>query len=589
MSPSRSSRARLSITLLAIFALVAVFAIRLVDIQVVRADELNAQSEGKRAVSVTTYAARGDILDTNGVPLADSVMRYDVTASPQNMGDVDRKLEDGTKVTVPLMDVVREIAETVGTDVAALQAKVQQQLADDPDSNFMYIEKGITAEQMAAVKALKVPWLYYENRPSRTYPNGAVAGNLVGFIGTDGPQAGLELTENDCLKASNGSQTYERGMDGVQIPGSTVTAEEAVDGGTLQLTIDADLQWFTQQRISEQATAIGADWATAVVVRVSDGHVMALADYPTVDPNNVSAANPLDLGSRAFSSPYEPGSTFKPMTAAMLLDQGVAEPGTQVTVPGRLELSSGDVITDSFGHPTMPWTLTGIIQQSSNIGISMLANRLTDDQRYEYMTKFGLGRETEVDFNGESGGLLPAAKSWGVTQSANISFGQGVSSTSAQVASIFQTLGNGGVRMPLTLVESCTMPDGTVVSPPATQGTRAVSEYAADTTVNMMETVVTGGFLANQLQIPGYRVAAKSGTAEWAENGVYTSDRVVSIAGVAPAEDPQYAVVVTYGKPDTMKTSAAAAPTFRKIMTQVLTMYRIPPSTEPSPNLPTTW
>ncbi|WP_167139794.1 penicillin-binding protein 2 [Diaminobutyricimonas sp. TR449] len=588
MTPSRSSRARLSVTLLAIFALVAVFAVRLVDIQVVRADELNEQSEGKRAVSVTSHAARGDILDTNGTPLADSVMRYDVTASPQNMGDLDRRLEDGSKVTVPLMDVVREIAETLGTDVAALQARVQKQLTDDPDSNFMYIKQGITAEQMAAVKALKVPWLYYDNRPSRTYPNGAVAGNLVGFLNTDGPGAGLELTENDCLKATNGSSTYERGMDGVQIPGSTVTEKEAVDGGTLQLTIDADLQWFAQQRISEQATAIGADWATAVVVRVSDGHIMALADYPTVDPNNVDASNVLDLGSRAFSTPYEPGSTFKGMTAAMLVDQGLADAGTKVTVPGALELSSGDVIQDSFGHPTMQWTLAGIVQQSSNIGISMLADGMSDELRYDYMKKFGLGEETEVDFNGESGGILPHHERWGVTQSANISFGQGVSTTSAQVASIFQTLGNGGVRMPLTLVEGCTMPDGTVISP-SSEGARVVSEHAADSSVHMMETVVTGGFLKNQLQIPGYRVSAKSGTAEWAENGVYTDERVVSIAGVAPAEDPKYAVVVTFGKPDTIKTSAAAAPTFRKIMTQVLTMYRVPPSTEPAPNLPTTW
>jgi cell division protein FtsI (penicillin-binding protein 3) len=236
----------------------------------------------------------------------------------------------------------------------------------------------------------------------------------------------------------------------------------------------------------------------------------------------------------------------------------------------------------------MQWTTAGIIQQSSNIGISMLSERLSDAERYDYLKKFGLGSRTEVGFNGESAGILADSEDWGVTQSANISFGQGVSATSAQIASIFQTLGNDGVRMPLTLVESCTAPDGTVTEP-AGEPTQVVSEYAADSAVNMMETVVTGGSLRNQLQIPGYRVAAKSGTAEVAEGGTYTSDRVVSLAGVAPAEDPQFAVVVTYGKPDTIKTSAAAAPTFRKIMTQVLTMYRIPPSTEPAPPLPTTW
>ena len=155
--------------------------------------------------------------------------------------------------------------------------------------------------------------------------------------------------------------------------------------------------------------------------------------------------------------------------------------------------------------------------------------------------------------------------------------------------SAYQAIANGGVRKPLTLVESCTEPDGTVTDVPSTQGTRVVSAQAAKTTVNMLESVVTGGWLSSQLSIPGYRIAAKTGTGEVAANGVYTSDRIVSVAGIAPADNPEYVVIVTYVKPHIMKSSAAAAPTFRKIMSQVLKTYRVPPSTKPAPGFPTTW
>ena len=168
-------------------------------------------------------------------------------------------------------------------------------------------------------------------------------------------------------------------------------------------------------------------------------------------------------------------------------------------------------------------------------------------------------------------------------------FGQGMTATSAQVASAYQAIANGGVHMPLTLVAGCTRADGTTTMQPSGEGERILSEEAADTTVQILESVVTDGFLSSQLSIPGYRVAAKTGTAEVAENGRYGGQRIVSLAGIAPADDPQFVVVVTLARPDTMKTSAAAAPTFRSIMTQVLKTFRVPPSTQPPPRLPLTW
>jgi len=586
VSAPKSTRRRLVVAVVTVFAVVALFMVRLVDIQVVRADELNTESAGKRMVSTTTYAARGDIVDKDGVVLAGSVMRYDITASPRTVPKTFKREVGEDSVVVTLAQAAAEIAAITGQT----QNEVYLAFTSAPESDFQYVAKEVTTEQMRQVRDLGIPGVYNEQHPTRIYPDGSVAGNLVGFMGTDGPQEGLEVSENGCLASTDGTSTYERGADNVRLPGSTVTTQEPVDGGTVMTTIDHDLQWSVQQMIAEQALAIGAESATASVTEVKTGEVRALADWPAVDPNDVdamAAADTSSLGSKAFTWPYEPGSTFKPMTAAMLLDQGVATPLSQVVVPSRWESPEGSVIRDAAAHAEQHLTLAGVIQQSSNVGISQLAVRLPNSVRHDYMTGFGVGEVTGVHFLNESAGLF--SSTWDDQTKYNVAFGQGVSTTAAQVAQIYQTLGNGGVRIPLTLVSGCRLPDGTVTEQARPESTRIVSEDAADTVVEMMEGVVTGGGLAKELQIPGYRVAAKSGTAEVAENGVYTSNRVVSLAGLAPAEDPQYAVVVTFVKPTTMKTSAAAAPTFKKVMTQVLKTYRVTPSTTPPANLPTTW
>ncbi|TQL48154.1 cell division protein FtsI (penicillin-binding protein 3) [Homoserinimonas aerilata] len=579
---------RLSVAILVTLAIVSVFVVRLVDFQVVRADELNAASLNKRAVATKTFGLRGSIIDTNGVDLAATVLRYDVTAAPKNVKpSFDRTItaEDGTKskVTVTTLDALTEIAEITGGDPAALYTT----LMADPESNWVLLTKNLDTEQFRAVRELNIPWVFFESKPTRTYPNGAVAGNLVGFIGKDDPLNGLEYSENGCLDKVDGTSTYERGLDGVRLPGSTVVTEDAVDGGTLKLSIDSDLQWFVAQRLAEQATALGAESANAIVVRVKDAHIMAAADWPALDPNDVDATDVANMGSHVFNAAYEQGSTFKPMSAAMLIEEGYASTGTKLTVPGIYQTPEGGVVRDATAHGPLNLTLAGILEQSSNVGISMLATQMPSSLRYDYFKKFGIGDYTAVGFQGESKGLL--SDYWDSQQKYDVSYGQGVSATMAQMASVFQTLGNGGVRLPLTLVESCTKADGTVVPRETPAPVNVVSESTADQVLAMMESVATGGYLASQLQIPGYRVAAKTGTAEVAENGVYTRERIVSVAGLAPAENPEYAVIVSFVKPTTIKTSAAAAPTFQKVMTQVLKAYRVEPSTEPAPNLPTTW
>lgn len=590
MMAERRTRRRLTAVVIVLAMVIGAFVIRLIDIQVVRAEELSQEAEARRSIPAPLFGARGDIVDANGAVLADSVYRYDITVSPRFVDDyrlVDRDTGEITQYTVA--DALEAIAQLVGGDAAQMQAHIDAQLEANPQADHAYLSRRVTTEVFQEIRALRVPWVYFERQPSRTYPNGQVAGNLVGFVGTDGPQEGLEFRLNDCLDATHGSSTYERGADGVRLPGTTVVQQEAIDGGTLHLTIDADVQWFAQQTIAEQAVAIGADWATAWVVRVSDGHIIAAADWPSVDPNNVDGTAREDRGARSFSEPFEPGSIFKSFTFAALLDAGVTSPSEQLVVPGRLPTIANYSITDAWAHGDLRLTSTGVLMRSSNIGTSILSLRLSAQQRHDYLERFGIGQTTAVSFLGESNGRLRSADSIDGHGTLTQMFGQGVTATSAQIASAYQALANGGVRVPLTLVTGCEHADGTFTHLPETEGVRAVSEQAANTTLAMLESVATDSSIASLVSIPGYRVAAKTGTAEVAEGGRYTDERIISVAGVAPADDPQFVVVVTYGKPDTMKTSATAAPTFRSIMTQVLKTFRVEPSTQPAPRLPITW
>ncbi len=578
MTPRRRNGPRLAIAVVMVFATIIVFVVRLVDIQLVQATELNADSYNKRAQELVTYGVRGQIVDTNGVVLADSVDRYDLEASPR-VALAPANIES-------TQTAIADIAKVTGQDPHALMAV----LTSDPKSDFAYLDKGVTLEVYRAVRALDVPWVYYDLRPARAYPNGAVAGNLIGFVGTDGAQAGEELTGDSCLASKNGTATYEKSEDGVRIPGSLVTESEAKNGGTLKLTIDRDLQWFVQQRMAQTYKQLGATWMTVVVERVKDGHLLAVADYPSVDPNNVNGVPNTALGSLAFSTSYEPGSTMKSITVASLIDAGVVTPATQITAPGRRYFANGDYIKDAWAHDDTRYTAAGALVVSSNTGISALTDFLPDSQkRYDYMVKFGLGKPTAVGFNGEDSGTLHPASQWDQLTNYTVQFGQGLTTTSVQMASIYQTLANHGVRVPVTLVEGCIHPDGTVTDSPKTESTRVVSAKAADETVGILENVVSNDGLQDKISIPGYRVAAKTGTAQVAENGSYGNKAVITVAGLAPAENPQYVVVVTAGIPSNMYTSSALATTFRDLMAQVLTTYRVPPSTVPAPDVPLTW
>jgi cell division protein FtsI (penicillin-binding protein 3) len=587
----RVSRRRLALTIFGVFAVLALFVVRLVDIQLVQAEELTKQADARQSASVITYGTRGSIVDTNGVVLADSVDRFDITASPKialvYVEGFTRTKADGSKTKVSLTDAVSEIANITGSDPQTLYAA----LTKDPTSDYVNLVKAVKLTVFNKVKALNIPWLSSEPHPARTYPNGAVAGNLVGFVGTDGPQAGTELKQNSCLAGTNGTSTFEKSADNVRLPGSTVVTKPAVDGGTITLTIDSNLQWFAQQTLAKQAQAVGADWGTAMVVRVSDGHIMADADYPSVDPNDRNSVGVDALGARSFTTPYEPGSIMKPATVSGLVDAGLVTAATPVDVPGRFTdgLPAGSYIKDAFPHGDMHMTVAGVIMNSSNIGIAELTKLQSEKDRYANLIKFGLGSKTSVGFLGEAAGTVKTPQEVDSITTVTQQFGQGMTATSAQVASLYQTIGNDGKKVPLTLVASCTASDGTVTYPTTGATTQVVKASTAQSVRQMMETVTTQGSLRTLINIPGYRIAAKSGTAQVADGNGYGKDYIVSVAGLIPADKPQYAVIVTLAKPDTIKTSAAAAPAYATIMKQVIKTFRIQPSTTAAPNIPVAW
>ncbi|MDQ1512526.1 MAG: hypothetical protein QOC59_368, partial [Microbacteriaceae bacterium] len=523
--------------------------------------------------------ARGDIVDAHGVRLATSVPRYTISASPR---------------LAAAGGAVPKAAARIATALGVSRTAVTTALTRDRTSDYALLAKSVSLTALEAVKGLDIAWLYYDEVPKRVYPNGAVAGNLIGFVGAQGqPQAGLEYGQNSCLAGSDGVTDYESALDGTPIPGTAVTRTPATQGGTVALTIDRDLQWYAQQTLAARAKETGAKWGSVVVEEVRTGKLLAVADWPTVDPNDVNSTAATDrgaLGSRAFTAPFEPGSTMKTVTAAALLDQHLATPTSQVVAPYRL-IAGGANVNDSEFHGDERLTLTGVLVQSSNTGISKLGSALPDETRYRYLKAFGFGSPTAVGFGAEAGGDLGVdAPHWDPQSRLATMFGQGLTSTSVQMASAYATIANGGVRMPVRLVSSCTAADGTVHTPPASSGTRVISASSARDTVRMLENVATKGWLAAQVKINGYRVGTKTGTAQESDgNGSYASGFLVSLAGVAPADDPRYVVYVDLDAPSKMNTSAATAPVFRQVMARVLQQNGVVPSGTGSPSLPTSW
>jgi cell division protein FtsI (penicillin-binding protein 3) len=568
---------------------VLLFGVRLFDYQVISAAKINEVSYDKRSNTRTLPAIRGSILDNSGVVLAKTVINYNIVAAPINVRDIERKTADGGKVTVTVAQQAAEIAALLGMD----QAEVMAKLAGT--SQYSLIAKRVDAAVYRAIRELDIPWLYYESVPSRVYPNGAVAGSVLGWINQEGvAPAGVERMMDECLAGIDGEETYERGgSDGIRIPSSAIVTREAKDGRDVVLTINKDLQYYAQQVVTAQTNYLRADWGSAVVMEVKTGKILAAAEAPTMDPNTYGEARAEDRHARIFETAFEPGSVIKTITAATLIEEGKGTPVTPITAPYSYKLpnSGGWTVSDSHVHPPEKLTLTGVLRDSSNTGIMLLGNKVDYRTRFDFLQKFGLGRASGVGFPGESRGVMLDVNEWDGVKKWVSMFGQGIAQTPIQTAMMYQAIANGGVMLQPKLVEGCKDASGKLVPTQSKPGTRVISEATSRSTIDMLEKVVEQGGIGKTAAVPGYRVGGKTGTAQITDpnTGRYGGLFAISFIGMAPAEDPQYVVAVTFFKSRTKSNSIGATPAFKAIMEQVLRTYRVPPSTTKSANIPTEW
>ncbi len=536
-----------------------------------------AASEGG-TITVDLPANRGRILDRNGRPLADSVDGRMVVADPSL-----------TRAQAP--DLARFLARRLHVDYFATRHALSQK-----NSRFAYVDRRVPASLALHVvdqaKAQGFKGLDTRNDPVRSYPDHDVAANLIGFLGTDGPLAGLELAFNDQLAGTDGSESYEVGA-GNRIPLGHSTVTPAVNGTDLHTTIDEDLQWYTQRVLRQTVLGARGDSGFAIVQDVHTGEILSLADYPTYDATDPQAAPRADRNSLAMTSPYEPGSVEKVLTLSSLIDAGKVTDRTRLVVPPQLP--SGDrIIHDWFPHGTLHMTLAGVVAQSSNIGTAKASRLFKQGQLRHYLTGFGLGQRTDIGVLGETAGLLPSTAAWNGMLQDRIAFGQSVSVNGVQMAAAVNTIANGGVRVPASLIQgSATGNTGAVVGTDQAAPRRVVSADAAHQMTLMMERVVDPDVgVAPGAQVPGYVVAGKTGTAQRVGPlcGCYNGQHTVSFAGFAPADNPRFTVYVVVQNPrNGGGGGSVGGPAFSKIMGFALRRYGVPPTGAQPSHIPTTW
>ena len=540
---------------------------RLAVLQGVDGAEYANAAEQDRLRTYPIAALRGEVLDRDGSPFAYTVAASRVVADPEVVDDPARTaLALTTLLDVPVPELTEKLSK---------------------DSRYVVLATQVAPETTDAIEALELPGVLFEDDPVRLYPAGAVGGQVVGFVGRDGAGlAGIEQTFEEELAGTPGQRRVEVGSGGHPIPSGIDESSPATDGDTVSLTVDQDLQYVTEERLG-QACADGATTrASAVVLDVKTGQVVAMGSCPGYDPGAYSSTDPELLGNPVVSDVFEPGSVMKAVTLSAALEEGVAKPDTVLTVNGHID--AGDrVVTDAHDHAPVDWTVTGILAKSSNVGTIMLAREVGDEKLERYLRAFGIGSTTGIELPGESAGILQDSDDWSGVRAANVAIGQGVSVTTLQMASVFQTIANDGVRVDPRIVKSVTDPGGRVTAAPEPSSTRVISEATADQMAYMLEAVVGPGGTAPLGQIEGFRVAGKTGTAQRANpdcNCYAGGGYVTTFVGFAPADDPQYVVAVDLERPtSSAEGGQVAAPVFADILRFALTADGVVPSGTPRP------
>ena len=581
MAPFRlqDGRGRLRALLLGGLFVFSIFAARLIDLQAVHADSLAKEARGSRTVAVKQPAERGAIYDANGLPLAQTIPARNITVDPFNVKDP--------------ADYARKLAPLLGMmEPDIVKAFTQVHLANGDPLRFAYIKKEVTLDVANQINDLKLPGIFSEPAALRYYPSGSLASNILGEMGYDTDRvtfkglSGIEGAYEKELSGVDGSKSYERSASGGEIPTGNDSQVDPIPGSSFKLTINSDLQFIAQNAIEKRAREVRADNAVVVVMERGTNRIFALAQSPTSDPKDPKRSA---LGSQnlAVTQVFEPGSTEKVVSMSAIVEEGKADPSTVFTVPNRLPVD-GFTFKDDIDHPTYKMTLAGILAQSSNIGTIKAAQLIGPDKLYEYIKKFGVGTPSGLNYPGELRGYIPERSKWSDLTFPNVAYGQGMSVNAIQMATIFSTIANMGVKVTPRLIDSMTRPDGTTETAPPSTAERVISEATARTVITMMEQVVGKYGTAPGAAIPGYRVAGKTGTAQMFDEATKTyKGWVASFIGMAPADDPKLIVAVITRNPKTDHFgSTTGGPVFKEVMSAALRIMKIPPSGEKSPQLP---
>jgi cell division protein FtsI (penicillin-binding protein 3) len=545
-----------AIVLVTVLAFAAI-GVRLFDLQARDRTHLSSLGVGQRVRTVTLPAERGTIFDRNDNVLAMSVPQTTIVADPHVIKD-------------PLVYAAK-LAPIVQVD----QAELEQQLSD-PTSRYEYVARKVGDDTAQQVRDLGLIGISFEDESRRFYPNGAVAGPVVGFTGTDNTGlGGMEYHYDELLTGTPGSIEFEQDPTGNDIPGGERSVAAASRGQDLVLTIDSSLQWKTEQALQQGVVSMDARGGTAIVVDVQTGDILAMATVDGATDTAPAQAAPATASNRPVTDVYEPGSTNKVITMAGAMEEGLVSPDTIIENVYQTINVGGTEYEDVEAHPTT-MSVAEILAHSSNVGTIMIAKELGKDRLASYLSAFGFGQPTGLGLPGEQAGSSFDASRYTDTSMGSIPIGYGIAVTALQMLDVYTTIANHGIARPPRLVAATIDDEGKRHDEPLPVPRQVVSAATAQAVSGMLEKVVREGTGANA-QIPGYPVAGKTGTSRKAPYD--TGEYMASFAGFAPVADPRLAAIVVVDSPQgSIFGAEAAAPVFQQIMRFALTYERVPTS-----------
>lgn len=541
---------------------------RLFWVQVAKNEHYRKLALDQRLYPVPVDARRGTIRDAKGRELAVSVSADAVYAIPR---DVDDPLE-----------TAKQVSKILGLDVGSVRKKLSEPQAT------VWIDRRVDPEKAAVLRKLNLKGIGFAERGQRFYPKDTLGAHVLGIVGIDNQGLeGIEVWYDSFLRGTRGQVRSELDATGKEIPGGVTEFIPPVDGNDLYLTIDEVIQYIVERELDKGMAELKAKRGMILAMDPKTGAVLAMASRPAYNPNRYFEEPDSLRRNPIVSDTYEPGSTFKIVTASASLEERVVRPDDTFFDPGFIKVGDRQVrCWLAGGHGSQ--TFVEATENSCNVVFATLGNRLGQERFYEYIQAFGFGSSLGIDYPGEATGLLQRPKNVGPVELANISFGQGISVTPIQLLSALCTIANGGTLMRPQLVSKIVDPDGFVVKEFQKDPIRQVisKETSKELSLILESVVVNGsGFRA---KVPGYRVAGKTGTAEKPEAGRYSDKRIASFLGFAPVEDPKIAIIVIWDEPDVGISygGVVAAPTFQAILKDVLRYMEIPPSMPPQTEEP---